>query len=43
MSKIICKSGICYDLDTNESVLYKVFSGRDLKSKIEFDILKYNM
>ena len=43
MSKVICKSGKCYDSNSIESELYSLFSGHDLKSKIEFDLLKYNI
>jgi len=43
MTEIICKSGKCYDYEQVDAQLYSVFSGRDIKSKIEFDLLKYNM
>jgi hypothetical protein len=43
MSEVICKSGKCFDYNTVENELYNVFSGHDLKSKIEFDLLRYNL
>lgn len=43
MMEIICKSGKCYDYEQVDAQLYNVFSGRDIKSKIEFDLLKYSM